>query len=108
MPKALKVRDSKRLKNDAGFSGLTDKFNDDISRPHKAERAPKRPFNVIKKASYQFRCFLKCQPTVKIIMNIIMISAHSERVGIGAGDGVGAVIVRTNESAFPPEPHVQV
>ena len=93
MPKALKVRDSKRLKNDAGFSGLTDKFNDDISRPHKAERAPKPPFCVNLKASNQFCCFLKCQPTVKIIKNIIMISAHSLSVGIGTGDGTAVTVM---------------
>jgi hypothetical protein len=33
---------------------------------------------------------------------------HSESDGTAEGAGVGAEIVKTNESALPPEPHVQV
>jgi hypothetical protein len=43
------------------------------------------------------------QPTVTIIKNIIMISAHSERVGIGSGDGVTLETAGPKGSVMSPE-----
>ena len=43
------------------------------------------------------------QPTVTIIKNIIMICAHSERVGIGSGDGVTLETAGPKGSVMSPE-----
>ena len=82
--------------------GAADTGTGGLSTTNKnGDRSPRRDGHLIE----AYRCFnlRPYQPTVTIISNIIMISAHSLSVGIGAGDGVTFETAGPKGSVMSPE-----